>query len=50
VDQYVSLFVNQSDALVEFLEFIVNKGASTPMVCNTLLELYLTDNGDEVSN
>lgn len=47
VDQYVSLFVNQSDALMEFLEFLVNKGASTPLVCNTLLELYLTDNGDE---
>lgn len=40
-DEFIHLFVNQPEWLSKFLEFIVSNGSASPLVYNTLLELYL---------
>lgn len=44
-DQFIQLFVNSPEYLVQFLESVQEKGKATTLVYNTLLELYLR--GDE---
>ena len=41
-EEFIHIFVNKPDHLLEFLEFIVDEGEATAMVFNTLLELYLS--------
>jgi len=48
-DKFLPIFVNQPEALMKFLESIVQKGKATELTYNTLLELYLIDYGDEES-
>jgi len=45
--QFVHIFVNQPQLLINFLEYIAEKGEATPVTYNTLLELYLRDNGKD---
>lgn len=45
-DQFVHIFVDQTEWLVKFLEFVVEQNNATPLVYNTLLELYLRDDED----
>jgi hypothetical protein len=40
-DEFIHLFVDQGEWLTKFLEFITQKNLGSPMVYNTLLELYL---------
>lgn len=46
-DQFVHIFVDQTEWLVKFLEFVVEQNNATPLVYNTLLELYLRDDEDD---
>ena len=41
-EEFIHIFVNKPDHLLQFLEFIVQEGEATEMVYNTLLELYLS--------
>jgi hypothetical protein len=41
VREFIHIFVNQPDYLVQFLEFMVSKDCTDPQAYNTLLELYL---------
>lgn len=46
-EEFIHLFVNNEGWLIKFLEEIVNRHeAHSPIIYNTLLELYLQD--DEV--
>lgn len=40
-DDFIHTFVGQSSHLIQFLEFIVRENLSTPIIINTLLEMYL---------
>lgn len=45
-EEYIHAFVDQAGWLVTFLEFIVKEGLGTPLLNNTLLELYLRSEDD----
>jgi hypothetical protein len=40
-DDFVHIFVSQPEWLIKFLEFIIQSRSGTPLIYNTLLELYL---------
>lgn len=48
-EEFIHIFVNQPEWLTDFLEYMVQQQSTSPVVYNTLLELYLkqgTDNGN----
>jgi hypothetical protein len=49
-EEFIHLFVSQPLWLIEFLEFVVQNGRGTPLIFNTLLELYLKENRGELTN
>ena len=44
-DQFVHIFVHQTEWLIKFLEYILENRRGSPLIYNTLLELYLRDEG-----
>eukprot|EP01132_Coremiostelium_polycephalum_P001153 gene1153-1462_t len=42
-EEFIHIYVSQPEWLVKFLEYIVQQGNDSPLVHNTLLELYLRD-------
>lgn len=40
-DEFIHIFVNQEEWLINFLEFIIQKTEASHLIYNTLLELYL---------
>eukprot|EP01127_Copromyxa_protea_P023214 TRINITY_DN8636_c0_g1_i2.p1 TRINITY_DN8636_c0_g1~~TRINITY_DN8636_c0_g1_i2.p1 ORF type:complete len:893 (-),score=181.99 TRINITY_DN8636_c0_g1_i2:158-2836(-) len=46
-DQFIPLFVNSPDHLIQFLQDVLDKGRATPLLFNTLLDLYLRGDDDE---
>ena len=47
-EDFIHIYVNEPHWLTEFLEFVVAKITSSPIVYNTLLELYLREGDEQV--
>lgn len=48
-EEFIHIFVGQPDWLAKFLEFIIQQGLATDLVYNTLLEIYLREDGDDAA-
>jgi len=46
-EKFIHIYVNQPEWLTDFLEYIIQKGQGSPLIYDTLLELYLRDTSDD---
>ncbi|GAM20486.1 hypothetical protein SAMD00019534_036610 [Acytostelium subglobosum LB1] len=49
-EEFIHIFVSQPDWLTKFLEYIIQQGNETPLIYNTLLELYLRSSAEKDSH